>query len=86
MLYYRDKIELPDHLTLADAQHVAEEITGVGRVIELNRGTGYITRSLSVEFEAEDRWDMHELLADLATSLNSWSLHFVPDKTKLSAE
>jgi hypothetical protein len=74
---YVDRIRLPRNLTLDQVERLRDRIREYGRseMIDLTH--------LTMEFEAEDDWDLRTILADVETELHSNDIEFEIDKAKI---
>ncbi|MGH8896320.1 MAG: hypothetical protein ACRDZ4_04675 [Egibacteraceae bacterium] len=76
MIYeYSDKIELSDDTTLGTRDYVLDRTREVGEASEDGRCVGFT-------FTADDLWDLHELVSDLAEDLRCFGIDLAIEKSK----
>lgn len=74
MLGYRDKIDMPDTLTLREAEEIEEMMRGYG-------GAERDGNAIRFSFVSDgDRWDICEVAYAIAGELQSRGVPYIPDK------
>lgn len=66
---YRDIVYLEDHHDVESVEEKIREYGSADRVI-----------ALKFEIEADDAWDLHEMLSSLEGELGSYGINFIPNK------